>query len=219
MSAPDDSPPLHLRRAIASDLAPVRPLASPLRRALALLPLAIVLVLAQPMLLGIRHDAAQLGPTLLWGLSLGQSVLGALLLVAALREAVPGRGLSFSPVLLVSGAVACLAVTYATWSHSMTRVPPGHFTFFWEVCFAGPIVLGLPVVCVALWMAVRAYPLRPALVGALAGLGVGLLTDAGWRTFCHVSEPRHVLSAHVAAVLVLCGLGTLLGPVLSRRRM
>jgi hypothetical protein len=219
MTSADDSPPIHLRRAIASDLAPVRPLRPPLQRALALLPLALVLVLAQPMLLGIRHDAAQLGPLLLWGLSLAQSALGALLLVAALREAVPGRGLRFSRSLLGSGAVACLAVTYVTWFHSMTRVPPGRFTLFWEVCFAGPIVLGLPVVFVVLWMAVRAYPLRPALVGALAGLGVGLLTDAGWRTFCHVSDPRHVLSAHAAAVLVLCGLGALLAPLLWRRRM
>lgn len=217
MTSADDSPPTELRRAILADLAPVRPLRPPVHRALALLPLALLLLLAQPMLFGVRRDAAALGPVLLWGLSLGQGLLGLLLLVAALREAVPGRAIPLSQGLLGSGAVAALVVTFVTWSSSMTRVAPGRFVFLWQVCFVGPVLLGLPVVFVTLWMALRAYPLRPALVGALAGLGVGLLTDAGWRTFCHVSDPRHVLSAHAAAMLVLCVAGSLFAAALWRR--
>ena len=218
MTSADDSPPTHLRRAILTDLTPVRPLRPPVHRALALLPLALLLVLAQPMVFGVRRDAVVLGPAFLWGLSLGQSLLGLLLLVAALREAVPGRAMPFSQGLLGLGAVAGLVVTFVTWSNSMTRVPSGRFVFLWEVCFTGPMLLGLPLVFVTLWMALRAYPLRPALVGALAGLGVGLLTDAGWRTFCHVSDPRHVLTAHGAALAALCGLGALFGAALWRRR-
>jgi hypothetical protein len=56
------------------------------------------------------------------------------------------------------------------------------------------------------------------LVGALVGLGAGLVTDAGWRTFCHVSDPWHVLSAHLAAVLALCGTGAAAAAVLSHHR-
>lgn len=46
-------------------------------------------------------------------------------------------------------------------------------------------------------LAARAYPTRPVVAGALLGLGAGLMANAGWRLFCHFSEPAHVLSAHV----------------------
>ena len=35
------------------------------------------------------------------------------------------------------------------------------------------------------------FPLRPRLAGALYGVGAGLMSDAGWRLFCHfLSRPR-----------------------------
>ena len=43
---------------------------------------------------------------------------------------------------------------------------------------------------------------RPLIMGVLFGLGAGLMADAGWRIFCHFSEPAHVLSAHLGGVLV-----------------
>ncbi|HUQ88064.1 MAG TPA: NrsF family protein, partial [Vicinamibacterales bacterium] len=61
-------------------------------------------------------------------------------------------------------------------------------------------------------LAARAYPTRPAIAGALLGLGAGLMADAGWRIFCHFSEPAHVLSAHLAAVLM----STLIGSLAAR---
>ena len=212
-----EQPPAELRRAIVADLVPAPPIAPPLRRALLLLPLALVLAVLPPIVFGVRRDAGALGPVLLWGLSLVQVVIGFLLLVAALREAVPGRAVPFSPGLLVSGLAAALAVTWLTWSESLTVVPPGRVLFFWRICFVSPTLLGLPLVFVALWLALRAYPLRPALMGALAGLGAGLVTDAGWRTFCHVADPRHVVSAHVAAVVALSVAGTLMAVGLRRR--
>ena len=42
----------------------------------------------------------------------------------------------------------------------------------------------------------RAFPLRPRIAGALYGLGAGLMADAGWRLFCHFSNPAHVFGAH-----------------------
>jgi hypothetical protein len=69
-------------------------------------------------------------------------------------------------------------------------------------------------------LAARAYPTRPALAGALIGLGAGLIADAGWRIFCHFSEPAHVLSAHLAAVVISAVIGAVvsvrLKPVLVR---
>ena len=100
-----------------------------------------------------------------------------------------------------------VAVTFVTWQGSATVVPPGRVGLYWTVCFTRPVLIGFPVMAIALALAWRAYPLRAALVGALAGLGAGLMTDAGWRTFCHVSDPVHVLSAHLAAVLALSAVG------------
>jgi hypothetical protein len=41
----------------------------------------------------------------------------------------------------------------------------------------------------------------------LLGVGAGLMADAGWRLFCHFSEPAHVIAAHLggAAVTALAG--------------
>jgi hypothetical protein len=206
------------RGAILADLTPVRPLAAPLRRALVLLPAGILLLASQPLIYGLRGDAPVLGLFRLWGLSAGQSLLGLLFIAAALREAVPGRALPRGRVLLALGALVSVAVTFVTWQGSATVVPPGHVAFYWTVCFTRPVMIGFPVMAIALALAWRAYPLRAALVGALAGLGAGLMTDAGWRTFCHVSDPVHVLSAHLAAVLALSGAGAAIAALLDRRR-
>jgi hypothetical protein len=61
-------------------------------------------------------------------------------------------------------------------------------------------------------LAARAYPTRPAVAGAMLGLGAGLMADAGWRIFCHFSEPAHVLSAHLAAVIM----STIIGAIAVR---
>ncbi len=217
MTTPATTPPDDLRRAILADLRPVRPLRRPWVRSLALLPLAILLLLGQPLALGLRHDALVLGFGLLWGMSALQTLAGLALIGAALREAVPGRTLARAAGALLGLALAwTVGLTLLTWSASATVVPPGRIAFFWKVCFGGPIVLGLPVLALALLLAARAFPLRPGLVGGLAGMGSGLLTDSGWRTYCHVSEPSHVLLAHVAAVATLALVGALGGRIWIR---
>jgi hypothetical protein len=206
------------RGAILADLSPVRPLPAPLRRALVLLPAGILLLALQPLIYGLRNDAAVLGLFRLWGLSAAQSLFGLLFIAAALREAVPGRTLPRARLLFVLGALVSVAVTFLTWESSATVVPPGRVALYWTVCFTRPVLIGLPVMAIALALAWRAYPLRAALVGAFAGLGAGLMTDAGWRIFCHVSDPVHVLSAHLAAVLALSAAGAAVAALLDRLR-
>jgi hypothetical protein len=82
------------------------------------------------------------------------------------------------------------------------------------LCFTWSAVSAWPAVAVAAVLAARAYPTRPAFTGALLGLGAGLMADAGWRLFCHFSEPAHVLAAHLAAVLASAAAGALLTTVL-----
>ena len=75
----------------------------------------------------------------------------------------------------------------------------------------------LPAVVLANILAARAYPTRPRFAGALLGLGAGLMADAGWRLFCHYSEPAHVLSAHLGGVVVSMLIGVALATRFTSR--
>ena len=63
------------------------------------------------------------------------------------------------------------------------------------ICFRTSALAALPAVIASGVLAARAFPLRPAIAGALYGLGSGLIADAGLRLFCEYSVPTHVLLA------------------------
>ena len=213
-------PPLpdSLRAAIAADLRPIRPLPSPQRRALALAPVAVVLLAAAPAVFWLRLDAAALGGWALWGLSAAQAAAGVLLVGAALAEAVPGRQRTPGGILALLGAGVLLVVAVTAISASLSIVPLRAPLVVGAMCFTGSLVSALPVVALAGLMAARAYPVRRAVAGALYGLGAGLMADAGWRLFCEFGAPSHVLVAHLGAVLAAAGLGSGLAVLLGRRR-
>jgi len=204
--------PVELRALVARDLQPVRPLAAPVRRALGLVPVAIVLLFAAVVIFGMRRDATRLGLALTWGASTFQILLGLALVVAALREAVPGTTLPRRVVGAAIGTVvvAVLMITLMTWTTSPTTIAPGFVAWVWSICVTGTIVSALPALAIAGWLAARAFPLRPRLAGALYGVGAGLMADAGWRLFCHFSHPGHVFGAHTLGIAVTGVLGVLL---------
>lgn len=204
---------------ILADLRPVRPLARPWKRGLAVCGVAALAAAGVTGVSGVRADAPLLGPGVLWGLSAAQGLYGLALIAAALRESVPGRGLSrgSAPLLIAGAAGLVLVVSWLTWTVHPSVVPAGDHVAYWHRCFPIPVLVGLPSLVVALLLAFRAYPTRPALVGALAGLGAGLLADGSWRTYCEVTAPAHVLSSHLAAVLVLTLLGLLAAVVAGAR--
>jgi hypothetical protein len=208
---PDEPVPDDLHRAIARDLTPVRPLAPPWRRAAVLLPLAIAVVAGIPWVMGVRHDAGVLGAWWSWGVSSLQLLAGFVLVGLALRESVPGSALSPRQLAgaIASGVAIVAAVTWATYAVSPTSAPPARTVPFFVYCLRHSALLGAPAVIAAGLLAARAFPLRPWVAGALYGLGGGLMTDAGWRLFCDVSAPSHVLMAHGGAMLVLVVLGML----------
>jgi hypothetical protein len=210
--------PAELRRAVEQGLRPVRPLRAPWKRALTLLPFGALLLAGVPWYFGLRGDAGTVGGALLWGLSALQLCFGMALIGAALHEAVPARSLSWPAVALAlaAGLGLMVAVTLATDAVSSTRVPPRLDTFFWGVCFGTSVLLGGPVLVVSGWLASRALPLRPEVAGVLYGMGSGLLVEAGWRLYCHISDPVHVLLAHGGSVLALSVLGALLMRVWER---
>jgi hypothetical protein len=200
-----------LRLAIARDLRPVQPLARPAVRAAWLAPWGLLLLVLAAWVFGLRGDSAALGPGLTWIASTIQMLLGLAVVWAALREAVPGTTLSrrFAGVVFGTALVFLLGLTWLTWLASPTTIRPGMAAAIWRICVAGPLLTALPAFGVAGWLAARAFPLRPRLVGALYGLGAGLMADAGWRLFCHFSDPTHVLGAHGLAIALASAAGVL----------
>ena len=204
------NPPAELRARLAADYRPVRALRSPWMRALAILPLALIALIAAPLAFDVRPDGANLGWLGVWGLSIAQSAIGLFVVGAALRESIPGRDWSHGAIVLwiAIPIVVIVAVTLVSWGASPVLLRGGWWVVA-GVCFAGSAATALPLVAFAGILAARAYPTRPAVAGALLGLGAGLIADAGWRIFCHFSEPSHVLSAHLAAVIMSTIIGTL----------
>ena len=203
-------PPQELRRAIAADLRPVRPLRPPARRALAVaawVPLAAALVLA---LLGLRPDAASLG----WPLAVGplalEVALGLLLVSLALAEAVPARGAARATgaAILACAAAAFVAQSAATRSVCAGMTVPHPLTSHGLPCFALQVLVGVPALVLVAALVVRAAPLRAARAGLLGGAGAGVLAEGIYRLHCPITDLRHVLVWHGAAIaaLALAGL-------------
>ena len=210
MSDPRSETKRRVRDIVARDIAPVRPLLAPGRRLLLLVPIAIVAAMYAPFGYGHR-DFDHLG----WLASLGISALewrlGLLILAAALRHAVPGRGVSrrFLVATLIGAPALIVLVTIVTYAVEPTTVPPGLAFRFWIECVRWPVTIAAPILLVASVLAMRAFPTRPGLVGALCGLAAGVLADSGWRLACDVSSPAHVLESHGLAVLLVTAVGAL----------
>jgi hypothetical protein len=211
--------PEALRAAIAADLRPVRPLPSPGRRALALVPVALMLLFAAPTVFWLRLDAPVLGWWALWGMSAAQAVAGLVLIRVALDEAVPGRQRDGAGLAALGSAGVLFVVGVTLASASLSLVPLRAPLVVGAMCFTGSVVSAVPLVGLAGVLAARAFPLRPAVAGALYGLGAGLVADGGWRLFCEFGAPSHVLVAHLGAVLAAAGCGSGLATLLGRRRV
>jgi hypothetical protein len=102
------------------------------------------------------------------------------ILAAGFREAVPGRELS-GRALAVLIAVSCIVFILI---NATTRSPHGITEVFWlhwfRECIGTAITFSIPALVAPAWLVSRALPNRPALTGALCGLGV-----ASWLTrFC-----------------------------------
>ena len=213
-------PPAELLAEIGRGLRPVRPLASPARRAAMLLPVGLLLLVGAPLVWGFRSNLTALGPALSWGLSALQTLASLLVVGVALREAVPGRELSGRAVALTLAAAAALflAQTALTAALLPTTVPAAaRVRYIWE-CLGMAGLTAIPAFAAAAWLVARALPSRPAVAGASYGLGAGLMADAGVRMFCWVTSPAHVLIAHGGAVLALTALGALVATGIERAK-
>ncbi len=212
--------PPDLRAAIAADLRPTRPLPAPSRRSLAVLPVAIAILVGIPVLHRFRYDLALIGVTRAWVLSFAQSIAGISLVALGLRESVPGREIPRRTLTLAIGAglllpVLILAITAQA---SFLGSRPGLWWIDSIICFRVSALGAAPALLMSAALAARAYPLRPAVAGALYGLGSGLIADAGLRLYCEYSVPGHVLIAHGGAIVLSTIAGMAVAVLLARRR-
>src|SRR5471030_269383 len=212
-----DVPPL-LRDAVQRDLRPAQPLMPPSVRALVLIPLAVAIVLAVPWLHFFRSDMGAIGFIKAWGFSFGQALAGLVIIAAALRESIPGRGLSRGRIIatFAIGLAIPFILLVVTASAYDVGPAPGHALEEGVGCFRVSAISAIPALIAAAWLAARAFPLRPALAGALYGLGCGLIADAGLRLFCDYTVPTHVLLGHGGAIVGAMAVGAIVAKIIPR---
>jgi hypothetical protein len=206
-----------LRAAVAKDLRPVRPLWPPSRRALALLPLAIAIVVGIPIANYFRMDLGTLGFFRAWGLSILESFAGLAIVALGLRESVPGRALRARALLLaaVIGLALPLVVLRAT-TDNFTVGPRSWSEWrFGMACFRTSALAAAPMLLASAFLTRRAFALRPLAAGILWGLGCGLIADAGLRLYCEFTTMPHVLLEHFGAVVFAMIAGAIIAPVTS----
>ena len=216
----ESKPPDALLAEVSRDLRAVRPWPGPWRDALRLSPLAVGIVIALPLLVGLRRDAVAVGPLIMWGVSLIQVALGILLVWMATREGRPARRLPRGVVrLALAGAgFMVVSVSFLTFSKSPTHVPHGIPPWIaGMVCYLGSTLAATPLFVLAAWFHSRFVSPRPALAGGLYGAGAALTANAGWRLICPISTPWHVLTAHGGSVITVALLSALTAHLVANR--
>ncbi len=213
-------PPEGLRRAVAGDLRPVKPLRPPFRRAVEVALWGVAALLIAPTVFGVRHDAVVLGVMLTWGAALLEVAAGVLVVVLALREAVPGSGIGPARAFaaLLAGVAVQSTVAVLTWMGGPTSDPAVLARHSGASCFAMQGAIAIPALTITVFLVLRALPVRPPWAGALAGLGAGLLADGAWHLVCPLCDLRHLLVWHGAATAAMVGTGWLLGMVWQHRQ-
>lgn len=205
------SMPDALRRALDADHRAVCPLRPAWARAFWVALWAALALAVLPVVIGFRADIASLGFALSWGAAVVECIAGLGLVVLALREAVPGSGvtLPIGSAALTAGIAVQVVVAVLSWLQR--GMPAGSFPPGGAHCFPMESTLALPALALTMVLVVRAYAVRPRLAWILGGAGAGVLTDGVWHLICPYAELLHVLVWHGGAVLALAALGWIVG--------
>lgn len=135
--------------------------------------------------------------------------------IASLRLALPGRN---GPMRELSGVAILLALWVGIYVadfwypvHPVSTLG-GRGDCFWQV----PL-FSLPSLAVLLYLANRQYPLWPRTTGLLAGIAAAAI-PAELMQFGCMYEPAHILTHHMAPILVTAAIGWFAGPFVLRLR-
>jgi hypothetical protein len=166
--------PEALQRALDADHRAVRPLRPAWIRALWVAAWAGLALAALPLLVGLRADVRSLGLALTWGGAVLEGLAGVGLVVLALRESVPGSGVTPARGAAALGAGIAVQVLVAVFCWVRCGVPLGSFPPAGAHCFSAEGALALPAFALTMVLVVRAYAVRPRWAGVLGGAGAGL---------------------------------------------
>lgn len=210
-----DRPGERLRAALRRDSKRVRPLWSAQRRALVV---ALVLgwvvtfaVFSWPgVSLVVPLESFPGG-----GVSAILASLGVALLVLALREGVPGAGLGGARS---AGAIGCaIALQVVTglllWHGGGRATAADDGVAAGLHCASVEGWIATPFLVVAIGLLMRAFPVRPAASGALAGAAAALLADAIWHLACARVDLAHLLQWHAGVTVAAALAGAVVGRV------
>ncbi len=216
----EDSTFEKIAREVSRDLGAVAPLRPPQTAGLVVLPLSFLLLSVVLLVYGLREDAAGLGFWPLWGPASAMVIVAYVVIYLALVQRAPESTVSrplwvallvAAVAIQVGGAYLTLLSTGASGISVPSRTE--------ALCFARISFLSVPAILVVLWLLSRGLPFRPRLVGLLAGMGGGFLSEGIYRLQCGMSHPEHVLPWHTGAVLVMGVLGVLAGLWWERRML
>lgn len=198
---------------LAARAAPVRPLASPLHRAVVWLVAALALGLAIALMQGLRPDlleAMREPPALLeWSASLLTGVLAA---YATFAVSIPGRSRRWAWLPLPAFALWLAAVGWGCLADT-ARLGPAAWTMESHIreCAVAILATSVPLTLVLLVLVRHAGVVRPASTAMLAALTATALSSASVTLYHEGETAAMVLVWHVGAVVVASVACLLLG--------
>jgi hypothetical protein len=119
---------------------------------------------------------------------------------------------------LISISIVAFVLLNAT-TQSPAGIPTGLWLHWLRECIGTAVTFSIPALIAPACLVSRALPNRPGLTGALCGLGVGVMADAGLRLFCWDGDYVHRLVAHGGAILLLVALGAICATVIERIKL
>lgn len=217
----DDKTLEALTAAIRPETEPIRKIAPPWRRALVLVPYALVAVAVLTLSRGVRSDAALLGPWFLFGVSAVQLAASYALFRIVLRETIPGSSSRPWAWTAAAGLVVLVQLASSEWTAIRSPYPmaAGRELSVGAACLGFMSVIGVPVLLFGMIYASRGIPLRPRLTGLSLGLVGGLAAEAIYRTHCPYSHLGHMVAWHTGAVVFLALVGFFAGTVWELQRV
>ena len=204
---PVQVPPMSaaLRAAVRDNAAPVRPVLAPRVRASIVVAIGIAVAALDVAIVGLRGDAARLGPVVVWLPAALRLAAGAWLVLLAMREASPSEGPARSTGLAALAALPLLLAGSAT---ALVRTRPGS-GISPLACYAEIVALAVPAMVGIGWLLSRGFALRPVFAAVAGGLGASVLAETALHLTCPATSFEHNLLIHGGAVasLALVALG------------
>lgn len=194
---------------LASDSAPVRPLAPPMRRASLWISAAVTLVVIVFMVEGPRPDLAvkmsQTPYLLEWIASLATGWASA---IAAFHLSLPDRSRKWLLLPAIPAIFWFSSIGYGCFSDWVRMGPEGLALGTSWGCFRTILYVSLPLTVLQLVMLRHASKLRPIETLATGSLAAAAFSAAGLSLYHHLDTALMVLVWHLGSVAVVVGAWT-----------